>query len=699
MRRSCVVALTGAFFGSAVGADQMEDLFGSEETVTIATGRAHAYRTAPAVATVITAEDIRNGGYRNVVEALQLVPGFHLGWSTSYFPNLAVRGFSGLWSGNVLFLLDGVAQSDLIMGNHLGVLGTIPLDVIDRIEVTRGPGSSVFGADAFSAVVNVITRRRVDQGKVTLSRGSERTLDGRVLAGAQAASAEVVLGAEAVKTDGAALSIRADRLTPIATVLDVDLSLAPRVVSTARENFGVLVNATRGRTRGMLRLSQWNDNGLGAGLFGVIDPTGTFHRQTIEGRIDHEVKADDRLSVTFQVDAEQTRMALDQVTWFPASAVFPAGLRINSSAEQGILRLRSDVRYAASERHFITAGVGYEHARYAIDGMDLSGSLDLPFSLLASGPAGPALPGVARPALSPVVLEYARQLGQLLTTTTSASDESGSRRLLFGYVQDEWLIAPKWSLTWGARVDGYSDVGTEVSSRAVLVWTPRPEWTAKLLYGEGFRAPTVMETLGGLLPIYQPDASLQPERLRTVELAFRYEPRPTFAVGLNLFRHDTVDQIRQQDRGFYAEPQNVGRQVGEGAEIEMKWLLARDLFFRGWYAYQYNVDETTGKDAGYSPHHRFYGSLQYRIGRTFFNLQGLYVGDRARVAEDRRDEAPEYGELDLLIRHDLTKQVSLQLDVRNLLNGNLKEASAGTSLPQDLPLPGRTYYASIEVRF
>jgi iron complex outermembrane receptor protein len=298
-----------------------------------------------------------------------------------------------------------------------------------------------------------------------------------------------------------------------------------------------------------------------------------------------------------------------------------------------------------------------------------------------------------------VVLEYARQLGQLLTTTTSASDESGSRRLLFGYVQDEWLIAPKWSLTWGARVDGYSDVGTEVSSRAVLVWTPRPEWTAKLLYGEGFRAPTVMETLGGLLPIYQPDASLQPERLRTVELAFRYEPRPTFAVGLNLFRHDTVDQIRQQDRGFYAEPQNVGRQVGEGAEIEIKWLLARDLFFRGWYAYQYNVDETTGKDAGYSPHHRFYGSLQYRIGRTFFNLQGLYVGDRARVAEDRRDEAPEYGELDLLIRHDLTKQVSLQLDVRNLLNGNLKEASAGTSLPQDLPLPGRTYYASIEVRF
>jgi outer membrane receptor for ferrienterochelin and colicin len=699
MRTSCLLALTGAVAGSAVASDQMEDLFGSEETVTIATGRAHAYRTAPAVATVITAEDIRNGGYRNVVEALQLVPGFHLGWSSSYFPNLAVRGFSGLWSGNVLFLLDGVAQSDLVMGNHIGILGTIPLDVIDRIEVTRGPGSSVFGADAFSAVVNVITRRRIEQGKVTLSRGSERTLDGRLLAGAQTESTEFVLGAEAMRTDGASLTIRADRLTPVASALGVGLSLAPTEVSTARDTFGVLVNATRGRTHGMLRISQWNDKGLGAGLFGVIDPTGTFHRQTLEGQIDHEVKVNDRLSVSFQLDGEQTSMALEQVTLFPTSVVFPTGLRINSSAEQGILRLRSDLRYAASDRHFITAGIGYEHARYTLDGMEVSGVFGLPMSLLASGPEGPAFPGFSPPAFNPVILGYARALGQLLTATASASDASGSRDLLFGYVQDEWLIAPKWSLTWGVRVDDYSDVGTQVSSRAVLVWIPRPEWTAKLLYGEGFRPPTVMETQRGLLPIYQANASLQPERLRTVELALRYQPQPTFALGLNLFRHSTVDQIRQQDRGFYAEPENVGRQVGEGAEVELKWMLARDLFFRGWYAYQYNVDETTGKDAGYSPHHRFFGSLQYRLGRTFFNLQGLYVGDRARVAEDPRPEAPEYGQLDLLVRHDVSRQVSLQLDVRNLLNANLKEASAGTSLPQDLPLPGRTYYASIEVRF
>lgn len=69
------------------------------------------------------------------------------------------------------------------------------------------------------------------------------------------------------------------------------------------------------------------------------------------------------------------------------------------------------------------------------------------------------------------------------------------------------------------------------------------------------------------------------------------------------------------------------------------------------------------------------------------------------MAEDVRAEAPEYGQLDLLVRHELTRRVSLQLDVRNLLNANLLEASPGTSLPQDLPLAGRLYYAALELRF
>ena len=75
------------------------------------------------------------------------------------------------------------------------------------------------------------------------------------------------------------------------------------------------------------------------------------------------------------------------------------------------------------------------------------------------------------------------------------------------------------------------------------------------------------------------------------------------------------------------------------------------------------------------------------------------MGDRARVAEDFRDEPDEYGQVDLLARYQLTKRLSVQHDVRNLLNADIEEASPGTNLPVDLPLPGRNYYFTLDMAF
>ncbi|EGV28142.1 TonB-dependent receptor [Thiorhodococcus drewsii AZ1] len=666
-------------------------LFGSEQTVSIATGRTHPIRTAPAVATVISPQDIRDGGFRSVVEALRLVPGFHLGLNSDYGPNLTVRGFTGLGAGNLLVLLDGLPQTDGLLGNPLAVLGTVPLDAIERIEVTRGPGSSVFGADAFSGVINVITRQQVEQNRITMGAGSWRSREGRLLTGMTQDTATLVLSAEARSGDGPAPILDGDRLSLIDDQLGTGFSLAPSRLDTGFRTLGLLLNARLGRTRAMARLSRMQSE-LGAGMLGVIDPTGTRRVQTAEGRLDHRVTFSDRLDLTLRLDAAQTRLWLNDITWFPDTGIFAQAVRFDAGAEQETWRLRADLRYALDSRHFITAGLGYERVRSRIDAMDLTGlnTRDLAFLRLLSLGFGGTGDG------SGVSL---RDVAQTLLHATQASDSQERRRLLSAYVQDEWLIAPKWSLTWGVRLDAYSDLGTQFSPRAVLVWTPLPEWTLKLLYGEGFRAPTQLEAQGGLLPVYRANPALEPERLRTLELGLSYQPHPRLDLGLNLFRHETRDQIRLQDRGLYAEPENVGRQVGQGAEFEWRWRLTRHLSARGWYAYQFNTDETTGKDAGFSPHHRLYGSLQYQLGRTFFNLQGLYVGDRARVAEDSRDEAPEYGQLDLLVRQDLNKQISVQLDIRNLLNGHLYEASPGTALPQDLKLGERSYMASLEVRF
>lgn len=657
---------------SALAADdEAAALFGSEQSVSIATGSLRPLRTAPAVATVITAEEIRDYGVRNVVEALALVPGFHVGMTTDLYPNLLVRGFSSLRSGNTLFLIDGVSVTEMGQGDQLAVLGTIPLDAIERIEVTRGPGASVFGADAFSAVVNVVTRRAAGEPAAAVSGGSYGTTNARLLLGDSGEGMDVVFAAEVQETDGHAPWIALDNAVRIDQALGVDASFAPGNVNTARRGFGALLNLTAGQTRALLRLSQWDDWGLGAGILGVVDPLGSRSAQTLQARVEQDILLSDTFEATLRADLTHFTGDLDGVTWFPPSPFYPDGAVLSASTEQTAWKLHLDARYLGFDDHILAFGVGFDTVDYAFDDAELN------YALTPIGPL-PEIPGVL------------------------AADELAverSRRVHFAYVQDEWLLAPKWTLTLGARVDDYSDVGTEVSPRAVLVWTPAPAWTAKLLYGQGFRAPwvTELENLG--VPIYRPNPSLRPERLRTAELFIGYRPSPELDLGLNLYRHATDDQIRQQDRGFYIEPENVGDQVGEGLELQADWRLDARWSLGGWYAYQYNTDETTGKNAGYTPQHRAFASLRFEHGNAFFNLRAHYVGDRARVAEDPRDEPDDYLRLDLLGRYTFDRRFSVQLDVRNLLNSNDREPAPGTSLPQDIPLPGRNVYLTFRVRF
>lgn len=161
-RTATLVAIALLWISLTRAQPEFEQTFGDAETVSIATGRPQSVQTAPAVASVITAEDIRNTGARDLVDILKLVPGIYIGQTANAFgPAVAVRGFTSAFNQTTLFMLDGIPQSELVFGDRFTALGKIPLDSIERVEVIRGPGSALYGADAYSAVVNIITRREV----------------------------------------------------------------------------------------------------------------------------------------------------------------------------------------------------------------------------------------------------------------------------------------------------------------------------------------------------------------------------------------------------------------------------------------------------------------------------------------------------------------------------------------------------------
>ena len=131
-----------------------------DQPVEVTTRNARKARQAPGVVLVLTREEILATGARDLLEVLQLVPGFSFHADVE---GVVGVGFRGLWGheGKVLLLLDGIEQNELLystaqLGHHILV------HTIERIEVIRGPGSAIYGGTAELAVINVITRAGAD---------------------------------------------------------------------------------------------------------------------------------------------------------------------------------------------------------------------------------------------------------------------------------------------------------------------------------------------------------------------------------------------------------------------------------------------------------------------------------------------------------------------------------------------------------
>jgi outer membrane receptor for ferrienterochelin and colicins len=139
---------------------------------------------APSSISIVTAEDIKRYGYRTLTEILQSVRGFYISYDRD-FSYAEVRGFGrpGDYNDRILFLVDGHRMNENITnGVSMGTDFPVDVDLSEKIEVIRGPGSSIYGSNAFFAVINVIIRRGQDLNAAEISSdvGSYSTYKERV---------------------------------------------------------------------------------------------------------------------------------------------------------------------------------------------------------------------------------------------------------------------------------------------------------------------------------------------------------------------------------------------------------------------------------------------------------------------------------------------------------------------------------------
>ncbi|MGZ9035064.1 MAG: TonB-dependent receptor plug domain-containing protein [Rhodospirillales bacterium] len=108
---------------------------------------------------VIGAEDIRRSGAASIPEVLRMVPGVEVARIDANKWAVSIRGFNGRFADKLLVLIDGMSVYTPFFCNVFWDVQDVPLEDIDRIEVIRGPGGSVWGANAVNGVINIITKR------------------------------------------------------------------------------------------------------------------------------------------------------------------------------------------------------------------------------------------------------------------------------------------------------------------------------------------------------------------------------------------------------------------------------------------------------------------------------------------------------------------------------------------------------------
>ena len=684
--------LVGLIFSNSVTYASTEEeefsrIYGDEEFISLATGSHQTMNRTPAVATVITRADIEAMGATDLDHILETVPGLHVSVSGfSYNPIYIMRGVYSEFNPQILVLINGVPITNFLYGSRGQAWGGMPVNNIARIEVIRGPGSALYGADAFSGTVNIVTKTFADIQDVEVGGrvGSFNSREAWLLKSRQWGDIKAAFSVEWRATDGHHETVDADAQTFFDGLFGTSASLAPGPVNIGRDAIETRLDISRDSWRLRLGYQGRRNVGSGAGAAQALDPQGygDSDRFNADLTYDNPYFSSDWEVTTqlsyFDVNTKYVFTLYPPGVTFP-TGTFPQGLIGNPSAYERYIRLLGATVYTGFSNHRIRMGAGINEGKmYKVEeskNFDISaGGLPVPLASVIDVSDDP----------------------------TRVYIRPHERTVVYALVQDEWSFTPDWNLTAGVRHDAYSDFGGTTNPRLALVWQNSFTLTSKLLYGRAFRAPAFVELYNINNPVSLGNPKIKPETIDTLELAFDYRPTDSLRTGLNLFRYEMSDIIR-----FISDPapatsktaQNQGTQDGYGLEWEMRWSVARSVDIKANYAWQHSTDETGARVAN-APRHKLYAQTDWRFLPSWsVNTQVNRVMGRERAVGDSRPAIADYTVVNMrLHRKNVMDGFDVGLIIHNVLDADVREPSPAPGfIRNDLPMPGRSMY--VEFRY
>ncbi len=653
---------------------------GQISLTTLASGSSTPLDKAAAVVTVLTQEDIASIGATDIDHILETVPGLHVNHSEqALFSKYVFRGVTSTFNQQALMMINGVPVTALVIGNRGNVWGGMPIKAISRIEVIRGSGSALYGAEAFSGIINIETKNHSDiVNQAGVRAGSFDAKGGWLEATTSDDGLHASVVFEYQQTDGWHETIEHDAQTNLDAVFGSHASFAPGEINAGNRQTDVRLELSTKDWTLRSGFQERSNLETGPGVAQAIDPQGEFASERFN--VDFTYKLSDLGIEGFDVDLRSSyyrdnQSAESNVLLFPPGAfggAFPEGFIGNPGYKEEQARLDIKSLYQGFTQHRLQSGVGM----YWGDLYDVSESKNF------NADFSPKPEGVV--------------------DVSDDSDEvwlrEEERNNWYVFVQDEWQFSKRWALTSGARYDHYSDFGGTINPRLALVWATTDAITTKFLYGRAFRAPSLNDLYSENNPVVLGNDRLNPEVIDTFEWVFGHTFNSKFNYSLNVFHYQITDLISATPNPDLTETRelldNVGERKGYGGEFEFTYRPTDQVRLLANYAYQKSVDRDTNSNVGEAPNHQVYGRIEWQFKPGWhFTTQTNWVGEQKRVHGDNRNPVDDYITLDMTIRAlQLWSRVDFSFTVRNAFDATVKDPSPWSKptapIENDIPWAG-----------
>lgn len=608
--------------------------------VITASKREQTSNEAPANITVITHQEIEELGVFSLSEVLSFIPGVTVLETYFGYTDIIFRGnFQEHYNNKSLLMVNSHPFWEVVNGSYH--LEAIPINSIKQIEIIRGPGSVLYGTNAYAGVINIITfnGKEVDGGTISARTGSFNTQEYGVSFGKTINNIDFFLSATLLDNDGYNFNVDNDEMGG-SGIIDYENDISN--LFTGFSYAGFTLNA-----------GYFSQDKQKIGIVPILVFGGENHFEGYYMDLKYEKSFNKNLAIQWNLRHDDS----DRIS---RVSNFDAGRDIDLLSGGKKSGGEFQLFYDFNESLRIIGGVAYDS------------------------------------------YESEPYLFQIVNTdeisTSTAYYDSASTIEKGYYIQADGKITPKLNLIGGIRFNDNSRAGQGLSPSLGTVYELTKNTYFKVLYGEAFRSPNFFEQMVDVSGIIFGDPNLKAERIKTLDLGIDHSYSKNYSTKLNLFFLDTNDTIERSDTNGDGIPDYInseGQKI-HGLEFELN-RKAKNLsaFFN--VSYRDGELKESGKDIPFIANYSGNAGLTWNYTNKLpisFNLQ--YIGNR----KSDNVTIDDYFLSNLQFTYKPSTNYKLFFTINNLFDQEYSYPEYIRQRIDDIPGgPERTFFGKIEFNF